>query len=289
MQLSDFFDLVSTVTDLHVCVWSATKSFKKKLLHTLPMRQQRHISSFCRVVMQNNPSRNCNGHDNIEMLTRAGELRTPFVNVCPAGAAEVIVPVINAKGQYIAVIFIGQARLPGSVPKTASMTFRNSESRMKYLERFNALPEIEEKRLLAIGQLVEASVYKMIQERELAELEKETTYANHPAIRKAIKIILSDDGVSVCESEIADELNMSQSHFSRLFKQEVGYTFSEFVTELRLNKALNLLMTTDLPISTIAFESGYTKQGYFARIFKKVTGSTPSQARNLGRKSFQYK
>ena len=79
--------------------------------------------------------------------------------------------------------------------------------------------------------------------------------------------------------DVADTVHMSQSHFSTLFSQETGLTFTRYLTALRIGKAKELLATTQLRTSQIAFSVGYNDAHYFSYLFKKNTGLTPSEYR----------
>ncbi|MCR4586983.1 MAG: response regulator [Lachnospiraceae bacterium] len=79
--------------------------------------------------------------------------------------------------------------------------------------------------------------------------------------------------------DVAKAVSMSNSRFSTVFSQQNGQTFTEYLIYLRLNKARELLRSTDLRSSQIAREVGYNDAHYFSYIFKKNTGITPSEYR----------
>ena len=79
--------------------------------------------------------------------------------------------------------------------------------------------------------------------------------------------------------DVAGEVGMSQSHFSTVFAQETGITFTQYLTALRIGKAKELLEATSMRSSEIAFAVGYNDAHYFSYIFKKHTGFTPSEYR----------
>ena len=79
--------------------------------------------------------------------------------------------------------------------------------------------------------------------------------------------------------DVAGEVHMSQSHFSTIFAQETGITFTQYLTGLRIGKARELLEATDIRSSQIAQEVGYNDAHYFSYLFKKNTGLTPSEYR----------
>ncbi|MBB6454600.1 two-component system response regulator YesN [Salirhabdus euzebyi] len=79
--------------------------------------------------------------------------------------------------------------------------------------------------------------------------------------------------------EMAKKLHMSNSYFSRLFKQHTGMNFVDYVTNKRLEVAKDLLKTTKLKTYEIANEVGFVEARYFGQLFKKHEGCTPGDYR----------
>ena len=80
---------------------------------------------------------------------------------------------------------------------------------------------------------------------------------------------------------VADSVYLSPSHFSRLFKEEMGVTFIEYLISYRVEQSKSLLKMTSLPIEVIAHQMGFTSAGYFATTFRKSEGCTPTKYRSL--------
>jgi two-component system response regulator YesN len=80
-------------------------------------------------------------------------------------------------------------------------------------------------------------------------------------------------------SRVAQEFNISPSHFSTIFRQELGITYRDYISQLKINYAKQLLRTTNLKCSEIAYRCGFTDSHYFSVVFKKKTGFTPRQFR----------
>ena len=80
--------------------------------------------------------------------------------------------------------------------------------------------------------------------------------------------------------EIADASGYSRYHFSRQFKQATGMAPAEYVTNLRLQHAIDLLTDTDLAIKEIAGRVGFNGSNYFCRAFRKHTGISPGEYRH---------
>ncbi len=85
-------------------------------------------------------------------------------------------------------------------------------------------------------------------------------------------------------SEIADELNLSYRSLARKFKEETGVSIMEKLTSIRIEKAKQLLLTTDDTMLTIANTVGYENEYYFSRAFTKYSTINPSTFRQTNRK-----
>lgn len=98
-------------------------------------------------------------------------------------------------------------------------------------------------------------------------------------IEKAKSYIRDNYKKDISLDEVSREVDISPYYFSKLFKQETGGNFIEYLTEIRLRNARELLKDSGLSIKEICAESGYSDPNYFSRIFKKYEGVTPSEFR----------
>lgn len=80
--------------------------------------------------------------------------------------------------------------------------------------------------------------------------------------------------------EVADHIGINSSYLSTFIKENMGDTFLNYVTKLRMDKAKGLLLTTDLSLQEIAEYIGYANSGAFIRVFKKKFELTPGAYRN---------
>lgn len=82
--------------------------------------------------------------------------------------------------------------------------------------------------------------------------------------------------------ELSRSCHVSGSHLSRLFRQETGMTFIDYLIRVRIHKASLLLTSTDLMVYEVANRVGYSSQHYFCAAFKRVTGLAPTEYREKG-------
>jgi len=84
-------------------------------------------------------------------------------------------------------------------------------------------------------------------------------------------------------TDVAAQVNLSPSHFSAVFSHETGETFTEYLTNLKIEKAKGLLRSTTLKSFEISDQIGYNDPHYFSFVFKKHTGLSPKRFRLQGR------
>lgn len=94
------------------------------------------------------------------------------------------------------------------------------------------------------------------------------------------KTYMSDE---ISLNTIAAEEGMSPSYFSSIFSKEMGKTFVEYLTEIRMDRAKELLMCSSMKTSEIGYEVGYKDPHYFSYIFKKTQNCTPKEFRARGK------
>jgi two-component system, response regulator YesN len=88
--------------------------------------------------------------------------------------------------------------------------------------------------------------------------------------------------------DAAEHVKVSPSHLSKVFSQETGQTFIEYLTQTRMKKAMELLRSTSAKSYEIAFQVGYNDSHYFSNLFKRVTGMTTKEFRKSGMTTASY-
>lgn len=106
-------------------------------------------------------------------------------------------------------------------------------------------------------------------------------------VDRIVNRLTADMARPLAAAELAAELGMSESRFSRFFKRATGNTFPDFVNRIRINRACQLLMDTDRQITAICFEVGFNNVANFNRRFLDIKGMTPSEYRRQALQRFQ--
>ena len=87
---------------------------------------------------------------------------------------------------------------------------------------------------------------------------------------------------------LSERLSVNASYLSTLFKKEMGMSLTDFVNHRRISHAQKLLISTEMPIKSVALKCGIPDVYYFSRLFKRITGTTPKAYRNNTNSFEQY-
>ncbi|MCR5508430.1 MAG: response regulator [Lachnospiraceae bacterium] len=140
-------------------------------------------------------------------------------------------------------------------------------SRQDYLPSLlslNTLDEVQQWFLTKIG----AACRDVVQSKENQSFS---------SVERAKAYIEQRYNKDISLDEVSREVDISPYYFSKLFKEETGSNFIEYLTSLRINKAKQLISGSDMSMKEICTAVGYSDPNYFSRIFKKNVGVTPTE------------
>ena len=103
-------------------------------------------------------------------------------------------------------------------------------------------------------------------------------------LRQVKQFVEDNLSANLCMADLAAVANMSEFHFSRLFKHSTGYTPYRYIVDRRIQLGRELLGKTALPLNEISDKAGFGDQSHFTTVFRKKVGLTPKQFRDRLRK-----
>ena len=118
---------------------------------------------------------------------------------------------------------------------------------------------------------------------KIALFQRQTPKSQDPQEERSILLITRYLQEHLAEeislSVLAEEFHLSAQYISQLFKSEIGVGFLAYLTNIRMEQAKKLLLSTSLSIAEVSEQSGYSDYRVFTKVFKKAEGITPSQYR----------
>ncbi|MGN1085731.1 MAG: helix-turn-helix domain-containing protein [Porcipelethomonas sp.] len=108
---------------------------------------------------------------------------------------------------------------------------------------------------------------------------EETAEPEERVINSIVRYMQNHLAEEISLSVLAEEFHFSTQYISQLFKNEIGVNFLAYLTNIRMEKAKKLLLSTSLSIAEVSEQSGYSDYRVFTKVFKKSEGITPSQYR----------
>ncbi len=124
-------------------------------------------------------------------------------------------------------------------------------------------------------------LFKQSFTESIKQMLEQRKQADERPIRLAKQFIQEHYMETITLTDVAQHAGFTPSYLSTVFKQSVGKSFSDYLLDLRIQKAKELLKETDQTIYDIAAAVGYKNAKYFRKLFKKATGIRPSEYRNL--------
>jgi transcriptional regulator GlxA family with amidase domain len=173
--------------------------------------------------------------------------------------------------------------------------------RAKFGIEFFGLGDVAEKHLLRLrdttglerfaefarllGRLARATDYRLLSTAQLKGQDDDVEAIAR--VNSVVNFIAENYREELSAQAIAERLQMSPSQFARFFRRATGNGFIDFVTRIRVNKACQLLMDTDLYVADICREVGFHNLANFNRRFLELKGLTPREFRRSAQERFK--
>ena len=131
--------------------------------------------------------------------------------------------------------------------------------------------------LIHIENVAAAKEMVLSLKNDLEQYLKNDTGSNHKSLSIAKQYIKDHFTEEISLTDVATEVGLTPSYLSNLLKKDTGKSYSEYLINLRIEKAKHLIKTTDYKMYEISEMVGYPNTFYFTRLFKRETGMTPGE------------
>jgi YesN/AraC family two-component response regulator len=233
-------------------IWGKGKTINQQDIINITNTAQINISSFKKEIIAAIESLDTTGAQSIlsNLKQYIVELNPSKINVVYSLYIEIIYYILN----YL----IGKDLQPDDI----------LDQELDFYHKINEYETIDE-----INRFLEGILLKIIE-----ELKQKNE--NIPLkLKKAREYIRAHYHENISLKSVAEYLYVSEAYISRLFTKEMGESFINYVTHLRIEKAKELLKNSDLSINEISERVGYYNQEHFSRVFKKHEGCSPNKYR----------
>jgi len=260
-DIADIIWLVKKLTGLRLIFRYNNNKFKLKAEYCL------HTGPLCKPLRKDMQSK-CN----IDCVDRTNKSvmkhKKPFFKTCHAGVTELVVPVFSSFG-YEGSLFLGPMKPAGKSPVYP-----------QYKKEYARLPVYNVKTCRTIEKLLGVFSHQLALEYNLLKPEDP---GRDGKIANAIAMIGGQTAKKLKAGDVAKECGLSLWYFLHLFKRKTGMSFTEYVKRQRLERAKDLLSSTNKKTKEILEACGYANENIFYMAFKKYTGLTPGEYKKQSR------
>src|SRR5882724_2043174 len=209
--------------------------------------------------------------------------RTPYECAfsSPVGEELEIIQVHIAVDQFLAAL---EAAFPGKTEEVEVMDYFGRDEALAHLcfacaEMLSARTPGKSRRVADLAQLFASY---LVEKYIAAAAEKPDFHSGLPIwrLRKVEDYVRERLAEEISTETLAELVELSPFHFSRVFKQATGMSPLQFVTRERISRAQQLIRETSRSLIEVALEVGYTSPSHFAKVFRRMTGVTPTEFRS---------
>jgi len=242
------------------------------------MRQSKWVNEFCQQLSET--SAGCKLCVEMQQSLAGDETRTA---VCPAGLTDSAVPV-RVGDKTLGFLQTGQVALNKKPSR------ENFQRLLEWLRQGRAetdwvaleaayfeSPVLSRQQYMAMVRLLEVFAQHLSLAAE--QIATQQDHAEPPLVEKARAYIAEHQGEEIALEDVAGAVHASTFHFCKTFKKATGFTFTQYLGLVRVAKAKQLLANPQKRISEIAYEVGFQSLTHFNRVFRKVTGQSPTDWR----------
>jgi AraC-like DNA-binding protein len=237
-------------------------------------------SDFCKLIRADNKGEEACGHCDHAAYQYAVSHHSLYIYQCHAGLTEAIAPIMGSGEERIGYLMIGQIQPPSGneggkrweeiCGKVKSL--RTDLSKLK--AAYQKLPSVKIDQLKASANVLQALA-------TYVWFDNYIRIQNEPLSAQIQKFIVRHLAEPLSLSLLMEHFKVGKTSLCKNIKNDLNLTVGELIRSTRIDKAKNLIQSTDEPIARIAEAVGIPDFNYFTKVFKEETGVTPSAYRRL--------
>jgi AraC-like DNA-binding protein/ligand-binding sensor protein len=246
-----------------------------------PLAGSKEINPFCALMAGR--SKSCSACLQLQQRVEQESMGASKTLECFAGLSESVVPVRLGE-TVVAYLQTGQIMFRAPTEKK----FRAA---VRHLEQWNAVGDVVELEAAYFQTRVLARPHYEATVRLLGsfaehlsllsnELMIQQAAAEPAAVSKARAFIAENLGEMLSLTQVARAAGMSAFYFCKIFKAAVGLTFTDYVARTRIEQTKKMLLDPNMRVSEAAFAAGFQSLSQFNRVFRRITGESPTHYRD---------
>lgn len=256
--LEDFYK----ATDINMNLLKADFSFVSGRAH-------RERNFYCDSIQNTSFGKKACTHSDIVLLEKCKETKRAQMHICHAGLIDAAAPIIY-NDVIIGYVIFGEMKLNtdfSSLEKYISDMGLDFAEMEKYYEE---IPLFDSEKIQSVFNIAIMLAKHILLENMLKPDFDES-------IQRAEDFIKENLSGNLSIRAISENINVSKSVLYKKFHDTFGCTVSEYINAKRVEKAVELLETTNFSMEEISSEVGFSSTPYFGKVFKKIKGSSPLQ------------
>ena len=236
-----------------------------------PLAHCAHPDDFCTLLQSvDTENKNCIKCDKkiLQKCSRSGKLEG---HICASGLYDSAMPIVK-HDTIVGYVIMGRVRSVHSPAQLQHIPHTDAKTAEKLKLLYNQLPFLSAKQLSALYALLPSVLF-----------DNAIRIVYDPVVNAIVEYIDSHISGELSVAKICEKFHLSVNHLYNLFRENLGKTVNDYITEQRITLAKSLLTTDPKTVYEIAEAVGIANYPYFCKLFKKKTGLTPSQFRKTSK------
>lgn len=246
----------------------------------LPLHGKRKENGWC--AMMAGQSGTCAACLQMQERLSKSAVSQSCTMTCAYGLCETAVPIKHGP-ETIGYLQTGQVMAQKPTEASFRRAVEQSEKLGVNLDKEKArtayfnTPVVPQKKMKSVASLL--GIFADHLSMKSNQIALQSANAEPPVITKAKQFIEAHHTEDIGLGQVAQAVHTSVFYFCKLFKKATGINFTEHVSRVRTEKAKNLLLNPNLRVSEIAYEVGFQSLTHFNRVFRKISGKSPTDYR----------